>query len=162
MSFEKDLLQAKRGNLGQLLFRCSRLLNEQGVSRIQSFFPGVRASHTSLLPHIDLEGTRMVELARRAGISKQAVGQLVQEMEGLGLLVRSPDPEDGRAWRVSFSELGRQALLQGLAQLRQMQQEMKMALGRERVERLVEDLGCLLDYLESKPAVTQGESSVPG
>ena len=67
------------------------------------------------------------------------------------MLLRSPDPEDGRAWKVSFSEAGRQALLRGLAQLRQMQQEMEMTLGRERVGRLVDDLGHLADYLESKP-----------
>lgn len=150
MSFEQNLQGAKQGNLGQLLFRCSRLLNEQGVARAQALSPGVRVSHTSLLPHIDLEGTRLVELAKRLGISKQAVGQLVQELEKMGMVERHPDPEDGRAWRVCFSERGRQGLLQGLQQLRQLQLEMEEALGTERIARLLEDLQCLQGYLEKQ------------
>lgn len=92
----------------------------------------------------------MVEVARRAGISKQAVGQLVNELEGMGLLVRRPDPEDGRAWLVSFSATGREALLQGLGQLQAMQDEMQSALGEGRIDRLIEDLSVLQSYLEEK------------
>lgn len=150
MSYETDLQKAKQGNLGQLLFRCSRLLNEQAVERAQAVGAGLRVSHTSLFPHIDLEGTRLVELARRLGISKQAVGQLVQELEEMGMLERHPDPVDGRAWLVRFSQQGRQALLLGLAQLRQLQQEMEAALGVARVARMLDDLAQLQDYLEAK------------
>lgn len=152
MSYEDHLRSAKQGNLGQLLFRCSRLLNEQGVARAQALTPGLRTSHTSLLPHIDLEGTRLTELSRRLGISKQAVGQLVQELEEMGMVERHPDPSDGRAWRVCFSERGRQGLLQGLEQLRALQSEMEAALGSPRMSRLVEDLSCLHNYLEAKSA----------
>lgn len=152
MTYEDHLHSAKQGNLGQLLFRCSRLLNEQGVARAQELSPGLRTSHTSLLPHIDLEGTRLTELSRRLGISKQAVGQLVQELEEMGMVERLPDPSDGRAWRVCFSERGRQGLLRGLEQLRAMQNEMEGALGVPRMRRLVEDLTCLQAYLEAKGA----------
>lgn len=149
MSYDEQLHQAKQGNLGQLLFRCSRLLNEQGVARAQALSPGLRISHTSLLPHIDLAGTRLVELSKRLGISKQAVGQLVQELEEMGMVERHPDPADGRAWRVCFSEQGRRGLLQGLDQLRQMQLDMEAALGAQRMSRLLEDLQCLQAYLEN-------------
>ncbi len=150
MSFEESLQDAKKGNLGQVLFRCSRLLNEQGVARAQALSPGFRIAHTSLLPHIDLGGTRMVELAKRLGVSKQAVGQLVRELEKMGMLERHPDPSDGRAWLVCFSEKGRQGLLTGLDLLHRMQLEMEEALGAPRMARLLEDLHCLQTYLEAK------------
>lgn len=152
MSFEQNLDSAKNGNLGQVLFRCSRLLNEEGVARAQALSPGFRISHTSLLPHIDLEGTRAVDLSKRLGISKQAVGQLVRELEEMGMVERRPDPSDGRAWLVVFSEKGREGLLDGLEVLRRMQTEIEEALGGARVVRLLEDLQCLQTYLESQKA----------
>ena len=120
------------------------------MARAQALSPGFRISHTSLLPHIDLEGTRPVDLAKRMGISKQAVGQLVRELEEMGMVERHPDPSDGRAWRVFFSQKGRDGLLQGLEVLRRMQGEIEEALGGPRMARLLEDLQCLQSYLEEK------------
>lgn len=147
--FSRQLSGAKQGNLGHLLFRCGRLFNEMAVARVQAQGQiQMRTSHTSLFPHIDLEGTRMVELARRMGISKQAVGQLVGDLEEIGVLARLPDPEDGRAWRVVFTDKGRQSLIQGLGLLRQLEGEVGRDLGEERMTRLSEDLSALLDWLE--------------
>ena len=151
MDFPQELSQAKRGNLGQLLFRCARLFNELAVERVQSGRePRFRVAHTSLFPHIDLEGTRLVDLAQRVGISKQAVGQLVQELEEMGTLTRERDPDDGRAWRVRFSPQGQVALLDGLALLRQLEGEMAESLGGERCQRLIGDLEGLLEILEAR------------
>ena len=63
----------------------------------------IRPAHTALFPHIDLSGTRQTALARRMGVSKQAVGQLVSELEQMGALERVPDPSDGRARLVRFA-----------------------------------------------------------
>ena len=46
----------------------------------------IRPSHTALLPHIDLEGTRLTVLAERLGVSKQATSQLVGDMEEMGMV----------------------------------------------------------------------------
>ena len=86
--YEAALEQAKRASPGQLLMRAARLMNEEGIARIRANGrPDVRVSHTSLLPHIDLEGTRITELARRMGVTKQAVNQSVTELEQLGILL---------------------------------------------------------------------------
>jgi DNA-binding MarR family transcriptional regulator len=63
------------------------------------------------LPFIDLEGTRSSELARRAGISKQAVAKGVRELEAEGLLSRVVDSADARASLVCFTEGGINYLL---------------------------------------------------
>jgi DNA-binding MarR family transcriptional regulator len=71
-------------------------------------FSEVRQVHLNALRHIDASrGTRIVDLAARAGVTKGAMGQLVEELAQLGLVELTPDPSDGRAKRVSYSTRGR-------------------------------------------------------
>src|SRR5256885_13963788 len=100
------LAARKQASVGQLLFKAARLFNERAMARVQRRVPEARLAHTALLPHIDLDGTRQTEIARRAGITKQAVGQLVDDLIALGLVEREPDPLDGRAHLVRFTDDG--------------------------------------------------------
>ena len=156
-SFRAELERRKKESVGQLLFRSARLFNEAALARMQGEMglPAVRASHTSLFPFIELEGTRLTELAARVGVSKQAVGQLVEELEEMGILERAPDPADGRAKLVRFSARGRRGLLEGLAVLRRMEAELSARLASGDLERLHGILLRLLDALETSlvPAV---------
>jgi DNA-binding MarR family transcriptional regulator len=149
--FSAELERAKHASWAQLLMRCARLVNERGLGRVRDRFGvPVRPAHTTLLPHIDLEGTRLVELARRVGTSKQAVGQLVSELEAMEVLTREPDPDDGRAKRVCFTPRGRQSLLEGLAVLGEIEAELQARLGPRRMRALHEGLLALLAVLEPK------------
>ena len=61
-------------------------------------YPGVRQPHVKLLAYVPRgEGIRMSALAERLELTKGAVTQLVTYLEGLGLVERVPDPDDGRA-----------------------------------------------------------------
>ncbi|MEX1364936.1 MAG: MarR family transcriptional regulator [Nannocystaceae bacterium] len=147
--FSDRLEQAKRASMAQLLIRCARLVNERGLARAsERLGVPVRSSHTALIPHIDLAGTRLTELARRVGVSKQAVGQLVGELEQLGVLCRVPDPEDGRAKLVRFTEQGQRWMLDGLAVLREIEDELLQHLGPRRMRALHSALLALLEVLE--------------
>lgn len=143
---------AKRASWGQLLMKCARLFNERAVAQARAQGLGLRASHTALFPHIDLEGTRLVDLARRVGISKQAVAQLVDELEAMDVLKRIPDPADGRAKLICFARAER-SILDGLKVLRRVEEELEEELGRARVDRLRATLTLLLDHLseEARP-----------
>lgn len=147
-SFARELDARKRGSTAQLLIRCGRLLNERGLARsAEKFGIPVRAAHTSLFPHLDLEGTRQTELARRMGISKQAVNQLVTELVGFGVLERVPDPSDGRAQLVRFTVGGTRSLLDGLAVLNELDVEVREQLGGARMDALHDALTRLNDAL---------------
>lgn len=63
-----------------------------------------------LLPHLHTEGSRAIDVARRAGITKQAVGKLLGELERQGYLNRSPDPDDRRAQVAEFTPRGEELL----------------------------------------------------
>jgi DNA-binding MarR family transcriptional regulator len=144
-------IEAEKGaSTGQLLLKCARLLDERALARVNAALPGanMRPAHTRLFPHIDREGTRLVELARRLGVTKQAVGPLVSDLERLGVLELDDDPADGRAKRVRFSDRGLQAIRHGLGVLREIETELERRIGRRKVDALRRALPALLRALE--------------
>ncbi|MCX7660898.1 MAG: MarR family winged helix-turn-helix transcriptional regulator [Caldimonas manganoxidans] len=66
----------------------------------------VTAAHIHITRHLALEGSRLTELAAQAGMSKQAMGDLVDQCEAWGLVVREADPRDARARLVRFTPSG--------------------------------------------------------
>lgn len=134
----------------QVLFRSARLLNEWALARWnerRAGKPPVRASHTSILPHLDVGGTRLTTIAERMGISKQAVAQLVAELEEMGFLQRRPDPEDGRAKLIFFSGNGLEA---GLSILGEVEEELKDRIGQARMTEFKSTLDEILRLAESR------------
>ncbi len=66
----------------------------------------IGAAHIHITRHLALGGSRLTELAARAGMTKQAMGDLVTQCEAWGLVVRAPDPHDARARQVRFTPTG--------------------------------------------------------
>ena len=96
----------------------------------------LRASHTNLFPHIDFKGVRLTELANKLGISKQAVGQVVAELEEMGVVELRPDPSDGRAKLVRFTAKGAKGIEQGLAVLAELETELECKIGKRHMRAL--------------------------
>lgn len=143
------LEQTKQASTLQLLFKCARLVNDVAVSRgaRRGARVQLRAAHTWLLPHVDLDGTRSTELARRVGISKQAVGQLVDDLVQLRVLERVADPSDGRAKLVRFTAHGRRQIHAGLALLAELGAELEGHVGSKRMKALHDALAAILEVL---------------
>lgn len=66
----------------------------------------VSAAHIHITRHLSLRGDRITTLAHRAGMTKQAMADLVDQCEAWGLVQRQPDPSDRRAIKVVFTEDG--------------------------------------------------------
>jgi DNA-binding MarR family transcriptional regulator len=66
----------------------------------------VGAAHVHITRHLSVDGSRLTELAGRAGMTKQAMGDLVTQCEAWGLVMREPDPRDARARQVRFTASG--------------------------------------------------------
>lgn len=66
----------------------------------------IGAAHIHITRHLALKGSRLTELAASAGMSKQAMGDLVTQCEAWDLVRREPDPLDARARRIVFTETG--------------------------------------------------------
>jgi DNA-binding MarR family transcriptional regulator len=91
----------------------------------------VSAAHVHITRHLPLTGARLSELARSAGMSKQAMGDLVQQCESWGLVMRVPDARDGRARRIEFTDTGRAWVRAFQLAVGQAQREFEQEVGSE-------------------------------
>ena len=66
----------------------------------------VSAAHVHITRHVALEGSRLTDLAQKAGMTKQAMGDLVDQCEAWGIVKRESDPRDARSRIVRFTETG--------------------------------------------------------
>ena len=66
----------------------------------------VSAAHVHITRHLSLAGDRLTDLAQRAGMSKQAMADLVDQCVAWGLVTRESDPRDARARIVRFTPTG--------------------------------------------------------
>jgi DNA-binding MarR family transcriptional regulator len=89
------ILRAGRAAIDEL----HRRLAERG-------HPDVRPAHGYAFQAIGADGATAGELGRRLGVTKQAAGQMVDELERLGYVTREPDPADGRRRLVRLTPRG--------------------------------------------------------
>ena len=153
------LRAVEASSLSHVLIRSSRLLYEYAVLGLQrSGHHGVRVAHTSLLPHLTPEGIRTTELARRLGVSKQAVSQLVSDLESEGYLERRADPDDGRAKRVHMTARGYEVQIVGLGLMSEFERGLADALGDEKLAEFREGVAAARQWLDERLKVARSRS----
>jgi DNA-binding MarR family transcriptional regulator len=91
----------------------------------------VSAAHIHITRHLALEGSRLTDLATRAGMSKQAMGDLVDQCEAWGLVMRAPDERDRRARVVRFTPVGLSWLAAFEQAVAQAEQEFRAEVGAD-------------------------------
>jgi DNA-binding MarR family transcriptional regulator len=91
----------------------------------------VSAAHIHITRHLSLEGSRLMDLAASAGMTKQAMGDLVTQCEAWGLVQRTPDPQDARARRIVFTQTGLAWLRAFEQAVAQTEAEFKQEVGAE-------------------------------
>ncbi len=101
-------------------------------------FDELRLPHMAVLQFPGPDGVRPGVLAERAGMSKQAMNQLLRSLEDLGFLVRSAAPDEGRARMVRFTKRGRAAYARVHDILRQIEREWREELGPKDFAKLKE------------------------
>ncbi|HEY3829641.1 MAG TPA: MarR family winged helix-turn-helix transcriptional regulator [Solirubrobacteraceae bacterium] len=115
-------------------------------------YGGLRPSHGCIFRYLDIDGSKLSDLAEQSGMSKQAFGEHVANVEALGYVVRQPDPEDGRAKLVVPTARGREVLLLGSQVFAELEREWAEAVGEDRV-------AALRDTLEEIHALQTARSS---
>jgi DNA-binding MarR family transcriptional regulator len=66
----------------------------------------LQPAHNAVFATLPPEGARAADMATRAGITRQSMGEVIRDMVGLGLLETVPDPVDRRAKIVRFTDYG--------------------------------------------------------
>ena len=114
-------------------------------------FSDVRQVHLNVVRHIDVpKGTRIVDLAARAGVTKGAMGQLVEECARCGLLELTPDPTDRRAKIVTYSKRGREFMAVTRRSAKRIEADFAMLLGAKKYETLRASLVSLREKITER------------
>ena len=92
--------------------------------------------HMAVLQYPGPDGVRPGRLAERAGMSKQAVNQLLRSLENVGYIVRSNALDEGRARVVRLTKRGRAAYAKIHEILRVIEREWSAELGPKRFHEL--------------------------
>lgn len=125
--------QWRHDNIGRLLNNAVRRFEDRVLELMaDGGYHDARISHVHLTRNLDLEGTRATELAIRAGMTKQAMGELVDQCAAIGLVERIADPADGRAKIIRFTRRGVEWLNVFRNAVDQAEQEMRDEIGGTR------------------------------
>ena len=134
---EATLSTRRHPHLGVLLERARRRLMQAMLDRFRAAgYTDLREAHGPLFAFLPAGGARVTDLAERARITKQSMGELVSELETLGYVHRAADPSDGRAKVVTFTEDGRRAARIGVEAVADEERAWGERIGRERVAEL--------------------------
>jgi DNA-binding MarR family transcriptional regulator len=97
-------------NTTYLLGRAHKVLNQRILEGVVAAGHPIRAAHSAVFVNIDRAGSRLTQLADRAAMTPQAMGELVDDLAALGYVERVADPTDRRAKLIVLTDLGFETL----------------------------------------------------
>lgn len=104
-------------------------------------FDDVRPAHVTVSMNLPAEGMRLTDLAETAGMSKQAMAELVDDLVGKGYLRKEPDPSDGRAKLLRWDRRGLESYEATLRAFSDLEEEVERIIGPDRLGDLRSTLG---------------------
>lgn len=114
----------------------------------QSKFNDIRPTHGCVFRYVRGQGLRLTEIAERANMTKQSVGEIVDDLAARGYVQRVPDPEDRRAKLICLTERGEEAQDFGLTLFAKVEKRWGERYGAERIAALRE----LLEEIAAREA----------
>jgi DNA-binding MarR family transcriptional regulator len=102
--------------------------------------PELRPLHGFVFQAIGRDGTTAVELGRRLGVSKQAAGKTIDNLERLGYVERATDPTDARRKLVRLTDRGVEVLVRSAQIFDELHAEWATRIGPDRLRQLETDL----------------------
>jgi DNA-binding MarR family transcriptional regulator len=104
----------------------------------------MRPKYNAVLRYLDAGGTRASVLAERSGLTRQALTQIVDELEEAGLVGRVPDPEDRRAKLVVYTERGQESFKRSRRMIAAIEAEYESLVGERGYGELRETLAKII------------------
>jgi DNA-binding MarR family transcriptional regulator len=105
---KKSKLTGKDILIGALLRAPAQAIHRRLIEELNAAgFHDLRLPHIPVLQFPGPDGVRPGTLAERAGMSKQAMNQLLGSLEDLGYIVRAGAPGEGRTTIVRLTRRGR-------------------------------------------------------
>jgi len=138
-SSESELEYLRQTNLGRLIDDLHFFFESQALSYLrEENYLMIKSADAHVMRTMRLEGSRVTDMARQAGISKQAMSKLVQGFVEHGFLAWSNDPKDKRNRIVNVTKAGRELLSCGLKALASAEKDIAEIIGKTETEQFRE------------------------
>ena len=139
-------IEMRDNNIGRLFQKAARDYSERALHLLhERGYTDITLYHTALLANLDLRGTHITTIAEKAGMTKQAMGQLANDLAEKGYVNKSKDPKDKRAIVIKFTPSGKKALHAAYDIKIQIEKDYKQLLGVENEAQLRRLLKRLID-----------------
>src|SRR4051794_3662789 len=129
----------------------------------QTEFADIRPTHGCVFRFVKGDGKRLTDVAELAGMTKQSVGEIVDDLVARGYVKRIPDPDDKRAKIICLTERGERAQATGLALFAKVEKQWAKRYGAERiaqVRELLEEIAAN-EAPEAAPELALAHSAAP-
>jgi DNA-binding MarR family transcriptional regulator len=103
---------------------------------VESGYGDIRPTHGCVFRFVHEDGMRLTDLATLAGMTKQSIGEIVDDLASRGYVERFPDPDDRRAKLIRLTPKGEEAQTMGLSLFAQLEQRLAERHGAKRVSQL--------------------------
>ena len=141
----------QRTPLIALVYRANRELQNDMVRYARAGgYDQAKPAHNAVFGTLPLGGARSADLAAKAGITRQSMGEVVRELVGLGVLEMKPDPDDRRAKLVTYTDEGLHQVRAGRAHILDFDDRMIAELGEDGYERLRHGLHTIVNVLQAR------------
>jgi DNA-binding MarR family transcriptional regulator len=104
----------------------------------KSEFGDIRPTHGCVFRFVQDEGLRLTDIAERAKLTKQSVGEIVDDLVQRGYAKRIPAPDDRRAKLICLTERGEAAQAHGRKLFAKVEKRWAQRYGAERIAALRE------------------------
>jgi DNA-binding MarR family transcriptional regulator len=139
-------------NLARLVRTVERHITNQISRELQIHgYVSLSARHLQVFEHLDTEGVSIIQLAQRAGISKQAMSKMVKEVAHEGFINVVTDDRDNRVQLVNVTQKGADLIVDIRRQTSRRCDELLMLniVSREELEQANNTFTKLLNYFET-------------
>ena len=123
------------------------------VSLLEAGITDIRPTHGCVFRFLHGDGMRLTELASLAGLTKQSVGEIVDDLTALGYIERYPDPTDKRAKLLRLTAKGKAAQATGFGLFSKLEAEWADTFGSDDI--------ALLRALLERVALAKAPGAVP-
>lgn len=117
------------------------LISKEINAAVAEVVPEQKPSFGNVMEQLDYrDGMRLTDLAEGAGMAPQSIGELVDQLEDLGMVERRPDPDDRRAKRVYVTEKAKAAQQVAFRTVLASDEKIAKVLGKHRLTQLKADM----------------------
>lgn len=117
-------------------------------------FPELKHSHNSVFGFLSSQGSHASDMAARAGVTRQSMGEIVRDLVSLGIVEMTTDPDDRRAKLVTYTRYGLKSARAGYQHIIELEKQFAEEFGDKQYE-------IVRDVLERLTAMLKDANDLP-